>query len=179
MASVARLGYQIPEANKPNQTIIVMILSELKYATPLTLQSLAFQSHANKATRYSITEHMIGLIVSSMPSFPAFVRHLRGIAPATSISFEPWNQRGNRKTSEKSLLWLKRSLNPDRGTLGTGVGLDDPSLLHSANNGHGDARYEELTDLEGQKGMQTKREGLEGFMDNRTTTDFGTANRVR
>lgn len=122
---------------------------------------------------------MIGLIVSSMPSLPAFVRHLRGIAPATSISFEPWNQPGSRKTSEKSLLWLKRSPKPDRGTLGTGVGLDDPSLLYSANSGHGDAGYEELTDLEGQKGMQTKREGLEGFMDNRTKTNFGVANRVR
>ena len=30
LASLARLGYQIPEAKKPNQTIIVMILSELK-----------------------------------------------------------------------------------------------------------------------------------------------------
>lgn len=36
LASVARLGYQIPEAKKPNSTIIVMIVSELKYATPIT-----------------------------------------------------------------------------------------------------------------------------------------------
>ena len=37
LASLTRLGYQIPEANKPNQTIIIMILSELKYA--ISLQS--------------------------------------------------------------------------------------------------------------------------------------------
>lgn len=50
------------------------------------------------------------------------------------------------------------------------MGLDDPSLLYSANSGHGDAGYEELTDLEGQKGMQTKREGLEGSISNVTKT---------
>ena len=33
-ASVARLGYQIPEANEPNQTVIVTILSLLKYVIP-------------------------------------------------------------------------------------------------------------------------------------------------
>lgn len=33
LASLARLGYQVPEAKKPNQTIIIMVLSELKYAT--------------------------------------------------------------------------------------------------------------------------------------------------
>ena len=50
------------------------------------------------------------------------------------------------------------------------MGLDDPSLLYATSPGQGDAPYEELTDLEGQKGMQTKREGLEGFMDNVTLT---------
>ena len=40
LASVARLGYQIPEAKKPNATIIVMIVSELKYATPLISKTL-------------------------------------------------------------------------------------------------------------------------------------------
>lgn len=40
MASVARLGYQVPEAKKPNQTIIVMILTELKYATETFITNL-------------------------------------------------------------------------------------------------------------------------------------------
>ena len=48
------------------------------------------------------------------------------------------------------------------------MGLDDPSLLYSANSEHGTAGYEELTDLEGQKGVQTKREGLEVSMNNTT-----------
>lgn len=58
------------------------------------------------------------------------------------------------------------------------MGLDDPSLLYSANSGRGDAAYEELTDLEGQKGLQTERERLEGFMDNRTKTTGGVGHRV-
>lgn len=155
IASVARLGYQIPEAKKPNQTIIVMILTEL-----------------------NIVEQMIGLIVSSMPSLPAFVRHLRGGAPSTSISFEPLSQRGTKKTSDTSVLWFKRSPKPDHGRRGAAMGLDDPSLLYSGNSGHGDAGYEELTDLGGQKGMQTKRVGLEGFMDNTTLTIAGVEQRV-
>lgn len=57
------------------------------------------------------------------------------------------------------------------------MGLDDPSLLYSATSGHGDARYEELTDLESQKGTRTKREGLEEFMENVATTTVGVENR--
>lgn len=122
---------------------------------------------------YSIVEQMIGLIVSSMPSLPAFVRHIRGGAPSPSISFEPLSQRGNKKTSDNSVLWFKRSPKPDRRRHGTGVGLDDPTLLYSGNSGHGDAGYEELTDLEGQKRLQTKREGLEKIMANPTSTIVG------
>lgn len=43
------------------------------------------------------------------------------------------------------------------------MGFEDPSLLYSADSGHGDSGYEELTDLEGQKGLQTERERLEGL----------------
>lgn len=78
------------------------------------------------------------------------------------------SQRGKKKSSERSALWLKRSPKPDRGRSGARMGLDDPSLLYPTIPGQGDAPYEELTDLEGQKGKQTKREGLEGFMDNVT-----------
>ena len=53
------------------------------------------------------------------------------------------------------------------------MGLNDPSLLYSADRGQGNAGYEELTDLEGQKGLQTKREALEGFTDNMITTSVG------
>ena len=113
-----------------------------------------------------------------MPSLPAFVRHLRGAAPSTSISFEPLSQRGIKKASDTNMLWFKRSPKPDRGRHGAGMGLDAPSLLYSGNNGHGDAGYEELTELEGQKGMQTKREGLEGLMDNTTSTNAGVKQRV-
>ena len=139
---------------------------------------LIIPTHADKAAPYSIVEQMIGLIVSSMPSLPAFVRHLRGGAPSTSISFEPLSQRGTKKTSDTSVLWFKRSPKPDHGRRGAAMGLDDPSLLYSGNSGHGDAGYEELTDLGGQKGMQTKRVGLEGFMDNTTLTIAGVEQRV-
>ncbi|MCJ1460422.1 hypothetical protein MMC28_010804 [Mycoblastus sanguinarius] len=53
VASVARLGYQIPEAKKHNQTIIVMILSLM-----------------------NIAEQFIGIVVSCMPILPAFYRHV-------------------------------------------------------------------------------------------------------
>lgn len=119
---------------------------------------------------------MIGLIVSSMPSLPAFVHHLHGGAPSTSISFEPLSRIN--KTSDTSVLGFKRSPKPDRGRHGAGMGLDDPSLLYSGNSGHEDAGYEELTDLGGQMGMQTKRDGLEGFMDNTTLTIAGVEQRV-
>ena len=33
LASIARLAYQIPEANQPNKTMIVMVLLLLKYVT--------------------------------------------------------------------------------------------------------------------------------------------------
>lgn len=103
LASLARLGYQIPEAKKPNQTIIVMILSELKYV-PFLSTSFPLCTHADEAAPYSIVEHMIGLIVSSMPSLPAFVRHLQGVPSSTSISFDPLSQRGLKKKSETSVL---------------------------------------------------------------------------
>lgn len=89
---------------------------------------------------------MIDLIVSSMPSLPAFINYLRGGAPPTSVSFEPLSQRG-----------LKKSSKYPRGHGRAGMGLDDPSLLDCAKGAHGDAGYEELTELEGQKRMQIKR----------------------
>ena len=49
---------------------------------------------------------------------------------------------------------------------------NDPSLLYGADCGRGVAGYEELTELEGQKGVQTKRDGLEGFMDGMTTDEI-------
>ena len=104
---------------------------------------------------------MIGLIVSSMPSLPAFVRHLHGSAPSTSIVFESGSPPGIKKPLKISGHWFGRSQKPDRRRGGGGIGLDDPSLLYSADGRDGDAGYEELTDLEGQTGMQTKREGLE------------------
>ena len=99
---------------------------------------------------------MIGLIVSSMPSLPAFINHLRGGTPSTSLSFGPLSQRGLKHKTKTNALRRTRSLKRDRIRSGAAVGLDDPSLLYSANSGHGDAGYEELTDLEGQKGLQPK-----------------------
>lgn len=75
------------------------------------------------------------------------------------------------------MLWFKKNPKPDRVRGGAGKGLDDPSLLYSAKSGRGDAGYEELTDMEGQKGMQTKREGLEGFMNDMAKTTVGVAQR--
>ena len=106
---------------------------------------------------------MIGLIVSSMPSLPAFVNHLRGGPPSVSVSFEAMSQRGLKKTSKTKALRFTRSSKQDRGRGGVGLGFDDPSLLYSANSGNGDSGYGELTDLEGQKGVQTERERLEGL----------------
>lgn len=54
------------------------------------------------------------------------------------------------------------------------MGLDDPGLLYSANSG-----YWELTDLEGQKELPTKREGLKESMDNTTITAVGVVDKVR
>lgn len=96
---------------------------------------------------------MIGLIVSSMPSLPAFVRHLRGIA------------------FSKSTLPIQFS-RPDRGRDQPRMGLDDPN--YSANSG-----YWELTDLEGQKELPTKRDGLEESVDNTTITVVGAVDKVR
>ena len=60
------------------------------------------------------------------------------------------------------MLWFKESPKPDRDRNGADSRLDDPSLLYSANSG-----YEELADLEGQRGMPTKREDLEEPMERR------------
>ena len=101
-----------------------------------------------------------------MPSLPTFVIHVRGGAPSTSVSFGPSSQRGIKQSSNRNALWFTGSTKLKSGRGGAGVGIDDPSLLYSANSGHGAARYEELTDFEGQKGMQTKREELEVSMNN-------------
>ena len=76
-------------------------------------------------------------------------------------------------SSGRSVLWFKESPKPDRDRKGAGIENDDPSLLYSANSG-----YEELADLEGQRGMQTKREDLEEPMDSMTRTTVGVGNRV-
>lgn len=73
------------------------------------------------------------------------------------------SQRGLKKNSKTNALRFTRSSKQDRGGGGPGRGVEDPSLLYSADSGHGDAEYEELTDLEGQKGLQTERERLEGL----------------
>ncbi len=36
LASIARLAYQIPEADRPNKTMIVMVLLLLKYGLALS-----------------------------------------------------------------------------------------------------------------------------------------------
>ena len=66
------------------------------------------------------------------------------------------------------MLWFKRSSKPDRGRGVAGTGLDDPSFLYTANSG-----YLELTDFEGQKGVPTKRDRLEGFTGGMTMTTVG------
>ena len=104
---------------------------------------------------------MIGLIVSSMPSLPAFVKHLRGGTPSTSVSFEPLSQRSLQKKAKYNVHRFTRSSKQVGGRDGAGMRLDDPSLLYSAGSRHEDAGYEELTDLEGQKGLHTQRERLE------------------
>ena len=106
---------------------------------------------------------MVGLIVSSMPSVPAFINHVRGGAPPKAISFEPLSQR------------VKRKPNYRRG--GAHMGLDDPSLLYSANGGHSDTGCEEGTDLEGHNGIRAKRGRLED-MDDRTMMNLSSEKRV-
>lgn len=74
-ASVARLGYQIPEAKEPNKTIIITILSLIKY---VHLHNLAY--HKSQGLTYPIphstAEQFIGIVVSCMPILPAFYRHI-------------------------------------------------------------------------------------------------------
>lgn len=53
MASIARLGYLVPMAQRPNQTVIVMVL-----------------------LIFNIVEQTIGIIVGCMPVLPALYRHL-------------------------------------------------------------------------------------------------------
>ncbi|KAL8644521.1 MAG: hypothetical protein Q9226_007720 [Calogaya cf. arnoldii] len=61
LASIARLGYQIVESDNPNQSLAIMIVSQLNLA-----------------------EQFIGVIVSCMPILPAFYRHLRRSAAASA-----------------------------------------------------------------------------------------------
>ncbi len=103
--------------------------------------------------------------MSSMPSVPAFINHVRGGAPLAAISFEPLSQRVKRK--------------PNFRPGGAHMGLDDPSLLYSANGGYSDAGCEEGADLEGHNGIRAKREGLEESMDDRTTITFSVEKGVR
>jgi hypothetical protein len=82
-ASVARLGYQIAESSKPNQTVIVIILSLLKYAHPLIDRSWVVFGFINSWCS-SITEQAIGVAVACMPTMPAFFRHVfKGPKPRT------------------------------------------------------------------------------------------------
>ena len=105
---------------------------------------------------------MIGLIVSSMPSLPAFFKQLRGGTPSTSVSFEPLGQRSSKTKAKSNGARVTRGSKQAGGRDGAGIRLDDPSLLYSATSRHVDAGYEELTDLEGQKGLHTtQRERLE------------------
>lgn len=65
LSSIARLGYQIVESDNPNQSLAIMIVSQLNLA-----------------------EHFIGVIVSCMPILPAFFRHFRRSA-AASVNGSP------------------------------------------------------------------------------------------
>ena len=109
----------------------------------------------------SLAEHTIGLIVSSMPSVPAFIKHLRGGAPSASVPFEALSQRDKKK--------------PDRRPGRAHMGLHDRSLLYSANSGHWDARSEAITHSEEQTGRQTRREGLKDDRATRATENGNTA----
>ncbi|KAI4270964.1 MAG: hypothetical protein L6R38_006967 [Xanthoria sp. 2 TBL-2021] len=53
IASLGRLGYQVHEAKRPNQTVIVMVLSML-----------------------NIVEQMVGIIVACLPVIPPLTRHI-------------------------------------------------------------------------------------------------------
>lgn len=59
------------------------------------------------------------------------------------------------------------------------MGLNDRSLLYSANSASLDARCEGVVDLGEQNGLHTRREGLEETMDDKATTTFGVETTVR
>lgn len=63
-SSIARLGYQIVEAQKPNQTVIVMVISMM-----------------------TIAEQTIGLVVGCMPILPTFLRHIFDKGSKIPISY--------------------------------------------------------------------------------------------
>ena len=123
----------------------------------------------------SLAEHTIGRIVSSMPSLPAFIKHLRhGGAPSASVLFESLSQRDEMKKKKK------KKKKPDRRPGGAHMELhDDRSLLYSANGGHWDARCEEMTDSQELDSTHLRREGLEESIDDRATKSIGVADTAR
>ena len=72
LASVARLAYQVAEANRANQTIVVMILSLMKYAHLYHVINDRLTTNVPN----SVAEQFIGIVVSCMPLLPAFLRHI-------------------------------------------------------------------------------------------------------
>ena len=158
-----------PESNHGAHCFIIEVSTSSQYSP--SIRALLAPT-LTKPNPDSLAEHMIGLIVSSMPSLPAFIRQLRrGGAPSASVPFEPLSQRDKLK---------KKNEKPDRPPGEAHLRLyDDRSLLYSANSGHWDARCEETTDSEKRNDIHTSREGLEESMNDRPTRTIGVGNTAR
>ncbi|KAL9125699.1 MAG: hypothetical protein Q9217_005144 [Psora testacea] len=133
LASVARLGYQVPEAKRANKTQIVMILLILKYSKS-PRRHLA-NKEADDGPRCSIAEQMIGIIVACMPVLPALLPHLRGRSSQARNSGS--NSQSIRKNLTNKVTGYRSTARLSR------MQTDDPDLLHND--------YEELRDLENRR----------------------------
>ena len=132
LSSLVRLGYQVAVAKDKNQSLATMVLSLLNLA-----------------------EQFIGVVVSCMPIFPAFYRHLRGTV--TSHPSKPSYKHEN----SASILGVSSNgkSSSDRSKRMKRSGAKDPFPISAV----GDLTtrgYQELDELEAQSQVHiTKGEG--------------------
>ncbi|KAL6712882.1 hypothetical protein ACLMJK_009594 [Lecanora helva] len=140
LASVARLAYQIPEADQPNTTMITMVLLLLNAA-----------------------EQFIGIIVCCMPILPAFYRHIKAyhqhhlaLFPQQPLSpSDPSSSSGGSPTRLKKFTtnsFIAPGNDSERRQMMRKSGARDPYPVYSTRG------YEELDELERGKGEGIVRE---------------------
>ena len=138
ISSLVRLGYQVAVAKKKNQSIAIMILSLL-----------------------NLTEQFIGVVVSCMPIFPAFYRHLRGAG--TSADSKPTD-----KEEDSAILGVtsKGKSTGERSKRSKRSGAKDPFPISAV--GELTTRgYQELDELESQPQVHVTKSQWESHQPSR------------